>query len=986
MKEYVSCLMLISFSLLFSCEHRVYQNRGMLSAYDTLKEGFENPPAQARPKVYWWWLNGNVDTVRLREELYAMKRAGIGGADIFEIGVPRGDSMIPAGPAFMSTESLRSIGFAITEAAKLNMEVGLNVSSSWNAGGSWTLPKYAAKALYVSKVKVTGGAVTQRINLPFPKIEKFDNNGKSLILYGANGKPAYYEDVAILALPASYKKEAMDTSRILNLSNFFDADKELLDWKAPSGEWEVYRYVCANSGEQLKLPSPNSHGPIIDHFDSAATRAHFTYIINHLKPVISSSNKSTLKSLYLASYEATGLVWTSTLPETFKNINGYDIYKFIPALFDKELFGQQVTERFHSDFKKTLSELMINNLYKKAKEITNAYGLKINSEAGGPGEPLHNVPVEPLKALGALDIPRGEFWNKHYYYNKDSIDILRVVKEVSAAAHIYNRRIVEEESFTSFQHWQEGPFDLKPLADRAFCEGMNKVVIHGFSHNPTGTGFPGIVYHAGTHFNDKRVWWPKIKPFTDYLARVSYILQKTDFVADVLYYYGDKIPNYVAPKNTRFTVGPGYDYEVINSEVLLNQLTVKEGQLVLPSGSRFKLLALGNMETASPDVLIKLKELAQKGAIITGSKPKGATGLYHAAKEDKLIGDLSEQLWIKAGSLLQKEKLRQGKIFSDISPLTILQHLRTSPDFEYADSGAAIFDYIHTHRNDLDFYLIRNTTNLWLSRFCLFRQSGKTPEIWEPLSGNIIPISVYKQDGQQVKIPLTLPPYGSLFIVFRKQPDAFHYNDIQSSEVNPPLIQYTSFGLQFLKSGNFKLVSAAGIKQIQNEVKLINIEGPWEVIFPKGWGAPEKATFPKLISWSKSEYSGIKYFSGVATYRKTFSFSEKEAALKEGRIYLDLGDISKVADVWLNDRPLEITWAKPYRFDITDIIKSGENTLKVEVANTWSNRLTGDAITGEKYTKTNITVSSDRVLWAQTPLLESGLIGPVTLRLMKLVH
>ena len=93
------------------------------------------------------------------------------------------------------------------------------------------------------------------------------------------------------------------------------------------------------------------------------------------------------------------------------------------------------------------------------------------------------------------------------------MDVLWLVKEVAAASHIYQRGIVEEEAFTSFHHWQEGPFDLKPLANRAFCEGMNRAVVHGFSHNPPGMGFPGIVYHAGTHYNDKRVWWPKIKPF-----------------------------------------------------------------------------------------------------------------------------------------------------------------------------------------------------------------------------------------------------------------------------------------------------------------------------------------------------------------------------------------------------------------------------------------------------------------------------------------
>lgn len=266
---------------------------------------------------------------------------------------------------------------------------------------------------------------------------------------------------------------------------------------------------------------------------------------------------------------------------------------------------------------------MITNFYMKSKEVANAHGLKNNSEAGGPGLPLHNVPVEPLKALGkGLDIPRGEFWINHGRYNEDGMDILRVIKEVSSASHTYGLGIVEMEAFTSFQHWQEGPFEMKPIGDRAFAEGMNKVVVHGSTHNPEGTGYPGIVYHAGTHYNDKRVWWPKIRPFNDYLARVSYILQEADFKADFLYYYGDTIPNFGGHKHSRFSPGAGYDYELVNSEILLG-LEVENGEILNPrNGAKFRVLALAGAYEINPEVLIKLKSLVENGAVIMGPKPK----------------------------------------------------------------------------------------------------------------------------------------------------------------------------------------------------------------------------------------------------------------------------------------------------------------------------------------------------------------------------
>lgn len=567
-----------------------------------------------------------------------MKQAGIAGVDIFDIGARAPNNpgqMIPPGPAFMSPGSLSAILCVIRQATKYNMEVGLSLASSWNAGGSWITPEHAGKSLYFSKVRVSGTGL-QNVRLPFPEISKVDEKGKPrVIVYDAAGKPVYRQEVAVLAVPVASKEHFLDTSRIIDVTQFFDAEKEMLNWNIPPGEWEVCRYVCSNSGEQLKYYSDNSAGPIIDHFDSSATRAHLMYFINHLKPALGDFTKTALKNFYLASFEATGLIWTPSLPAEFKKLNGYSILKYLPAIFDKKLFDSITTGRFAHDYNFAISELMIRNHYAKAREICHEYGLKIISESGGPGPPLHNVPVEALKALGALDIPRGEFWNKHAIYDADSIDLLMLVKEVAAASHIYRRGIAEEESFTSFQNWNEGPFDLKPLGDRAFCEGMNRVVVHGFSHNPSAYGPPGIVYHAGTHFNDRNVWWTKIRPFTDYLSRISFVLQQSDFVSDVLYYYGEKVPNFVTPKNTRFSVGPGYDYDIINTEILLKDLDVKNGLLVLPGGAKFSVLALGNMEYVSPRVLKRIGELAAKGAVITGERPVRRLGFFNSPELTK---------------------------------------------------------------------------------------------------------------------------------------------------------------------------------------------------------------------------------------------------------------------------------------------------------------------------------------------------------------
>ncbi len=944
----------------------------------SLRAGFKDPQGSARAKVYWWWLNGHTDTTLLKEELRSIKRAGLGGVDIFEIGF-RPDGLVPAGPAFMGDESLKTITMAIQEATKLGLEVGLNLASSWNAGGSWVTPEYAAKSLYFSTIRVDKPG-RQSIKIPFPEIPRKDAKGTELLIqFTADGKPAYSQEVAVLAIPVQ-SANYLDTARIVNVSPFFDPETETLNWQVPAGSWEIHRYVCSNSGDPLLLPSPNSKGPIIDHFDSTATRMHFMYFINRLQPVLGDFRKTALKNLYLASFEAKNALWTPSLATEFRKLNGYEVDKFLPYIFNKQAFDPATTDRFRQDLNRTISELMINNHYRKGKEIANRYGLNLISESGGPGPPLHNVPVEAIKALGSLDVPRGEFWINHERLDetKDSIDLLMLVKEIAAASHLYQRKITELEAFTSFQNWQEGPGDMRPIGDRAFCEGMSRAVIHGFTHNPTKEGFPGNVYAAGTHFNVKTTWWPKVKPFNDYMARVSYVLQETDFVADVLYYYGNKVPNFGTPKNARFAVGSGYDYEIINTEKLLNDVTVKDGLLTLPYGAQFKVLALDEIVGNDPAVLKKLEELSKAGAVITGTKPSGVWG---ASQE------VANQLWSGSGTFSRND-LKKGKIFTTPA-LQILQKINVKPDFDYPDKGSQrldymkksqpILDFIHHKKGELDFYFVRNTRDTAVSRLVSFRQPGKSPELWNPVTGEIIPISVYNPAGDQVQVPLTFGPYGSYFVVFTKGSSTPRYQAVTSASAHPPLFAYTPQGLQFMEDGTYQLKGTRNSKKIDNFIQSQPIEGGWDVQFTKSWGAPENATFPELISWTKSADKGIAHYSGSGTYTKSFTYNKP--ADQSGRVYLDLGKVGKVAEVWLNGKPLGITWAAPYRYDVTDVIKPGENNLRVEVINTWANRIIGDVNEKENYTRTNLKVRGSReLLWSETPLVESGLMGPVTIQ------
>jgi len=958
-----------------------------------LEEGFKNPPMSARPRAYWSWMNGNVNLPRLTYELTEYRDKGFGGLDIFDIGAVDPNKVVPEGNQFMGKESLEAIVHAIREGKRLGLGMGFVASSSWNAGGSWITPEYAAMLLYKSELDLKGPSEFSGM-LPFPKV-----SGQTP--RKVNGMPVFYREVSVLAFPVVPENAAIDETGVVDLTGNMDP-RGNLTWKVPPGNWKIMRLICANSGQKLVLPSPKSSGYNIDHFNPKASEVHFQYLIDKLQKELGDFTNSALKFMYLCSYELQGLVWTPNMLSEFRNRRGYDMTPFLPVLFGKIIQNKEITDRFLFDFQMTLSDLIIEGHYGKAREILNKNGLKLVSEAGGPGQPLHNCPFEALRALGALDIPRGEFWNKHQHIDESGADILWLVKEISCAAHIYGKTIVDGEAFTSWQHWQEGPFELKPLADKAMCEGLNLFTIHTGTHNPPEGGKPGWVYHAGTHMNPNRVWWPKIKPFIDYLARCSYLLQQGRFVGDVCYYYGDKAPNFVKPKHIDPSLGYGFDYDVTNSEVILTRMNTKDGKIVLPDGMTYEILVLPDQEDSNPRVLEKLMQLVRNGATIVGPKPIRSNGLSNYPRSDSLVRNLADQLWGPCnGKDITENSFGKGKVIWGKKLFEILAEREIGPDFAFSGrNDGADLDYIHRSTGDEEIYFVSNKNMQTAEVECEFRIKNRIPELWNPETGETISYPAYSSGKSTTRVFLQLPPAGSVFVVFREHSDNKHIKSISKDGVSLFPFQEGSstgissvylndawsheVGLVILQNGDYSLttangkVSKFGIHAIPAPIQL---SGPWDVSFPEGWGAPPRIVFQELISWTESENNGIRYFSGIATYHKEFDVSDDQ--LEPGNImFLDLGNVHMIADVFINDIPLGILWEPPFRLDISEILKPGKNTLKIEVANDWSNRIVGDhKLPGKtRFTSTNITSpNSTSMLWKDAPLLESGLLGPVQL-------
>ncbi len=502
-----------------------------------------------------------------------------------------------------------------------------------------------------------------------------------------------------------------------------------------------------------------------------------------------------------------------------------------------------------------------------------------------------------------------------------------------------------DEAFTSMgPEWEEGPFDMKPVSDRAFCDGVNRICVHNFSHSPSLTVKPGYVYMPGTHYEPRITWWEQSPAFNTYLARCCYLLQQGKFVADAIFYKGDNLGDGEPRKMTHPTLGEGYDYDCSNADVLLTRMSFKDGRIVLPDGMSYRVLILPDDQPMALNALQKLADLIQAGATVVGPPPARLAGMPLQPDDERRFDALVAQLWGNAGRSADaaKRHIGAGFLVSVQSARQALLDAGVPPDFEHSglSNDGAIY-WIHRKMNDADIYFVSSHWQLVEKLECTFRVSGKQPELWDPVTGSMRDALVFRQEGGRTVVPLEFDPCGSVFVVFRKPIDGHLAG---RAKTNYPLT---------------------------DKVQL-TLDGPWEASFDPKWGGPEKVIFDQLVDWTTRHEFGIKHYSGTAVYRKRFDLMSAPAT--GARSLLDLGELHEIASVRLNGVDLGVVWTKPARVDLTGALKAADNDLEVTVVNLWPNRLIGDeGLPKEsRLTETNIHKFNSR-----TPLLPSGLIGPV---------
>jgi hypothetical protein len=739
-------------------------------------------------------------------------------------------------------------------------------------------------------------------------------------------------DLYSLATPPFGPSEGIPSGDVVDLTSRLRAD-ESLDWTPPAGDWIVLRFGYSLLGTTNHPATAEATGLEVD-------KLNRTYVRNYMDGYLASyedtvgkgfMGKRGIRYVVTDSWEAGSQNWTDDMMAKFKARRGYDMLRWMPVLAGYVVDSSEDSDRFLWDFRKTIADLIADEHYGQvqASLVERGMGHYGESHEGGRAYVADGMEVKKLD-----DIPMSAMWTQRLGQYSESFNYNADDRESASVAHIYGQNLAAAESMTaSAEPWAWSPATLKPTADAEFLNGINRIVIHESAHQPLVGKAPGLTLGPfGQWFNRNETWAEQAGPWIKYLARTSYLLQQGHFAADLIYYYGED-SNLTAIFTAKApAVPPGYGFDYINADGLIHELGAADGRLTTKSGMSYRLLGLDPYsQHMSLPVLRAIYNLVNGGGIVAGPKPTHDPSLADDHAEflrlnDRLFGD---------GTGVHA--VGTGKVFAGQAPADVFKELGVVPDFDYSKpNGEGPILFVHRRIAEGEIYFLDNRSKHEANVDAYFRVTGKAPELWHAETGSGEPVSYSVADGRTV-VPLHLEAWGTVFVMFRR--------DTGVASLALPKASEKTLG---------------------------TLSGPWDLAFQPGRGAPPSITLDTLGSWSDHAIPGVKYFSGIGTYTKTFD-APREWFAKGAHVWIDLGEVKNLAEVELNGKTFATAWHAPYRIDLTGEIKEGPNQLSIRVINAWVNRLIGDEQPGsEKFTFADI-----RPYKANSPLLASGLLGPV---------
>lgn len=823
-----------------------------------------------------------------------------------------------------------------------------------------------------------------------PQINQFEGKNGSVWRVSRRTTPAEISDS--LAVPLN---------RMINLTGKLDATGRLI-WRVPPGRWTILRMGHTSTGA-INSTAGEARGLEADKFSPTALTLQFARwfgaVYHHLDSLEVSR---VLKVFHVDSRECGSQNWSPVFRKAFIRDRGYDPLPYLPAMAGVPVGSAEVSERFLYDVRRTISQLIEDNFFGTLDSLARARGCAFSAESVAP-----TMVSDGMWHDRQVQIPMGEFWLRSPTHDKPT-DILDAV----SGGHIYGKPVIQAEAFTELREgWDEYPGMLKTLLDRNYAEGVNRVVYHVFTENPWMNRQPGMTLTGvGLYFQRDQTWWKPGRAWIDYATRCQRLLQQGKPVNDIAVFTGWEIPRRaltpdrlvpilpglfgkttVARERARLrnrgeplreiprgvwsetnTYDParwvdpmhGYGYDCINEDALLRLASVKDGRIVLADGVSYGLLVVPGSRPMQPEgdlmnarIATQLVGLVRQGATVlimqsANRDPglEGRTEKDHQVRRDfaALMGGAFQKITGDSGTYLMK-KLGKGRVIRGPFHPSSLKGLGLPPDIILNDlQGRYAPGMAWTHRvaGDSDIYFISNQCDSARTLQVSFRVAGRIPEIYNPVTGVKRQAGEWQSKGGRAVLPLAFAPGGSLFVILAR----------------PTALARSHQGLNWMET-----------------LRSISIRGPWELSFDIARGGPLlPVVFHALKDWSTDTAAGIRYYSGTVVYRTHFSW---KGPLPPGqRIWLSLGATRDIAEVRVNGTDCGVAWTRPYQVDITGAVLAGENSLEISVTNTWRNTLLGDRDRD----------STSRVSWTTAPdylkgmpLLPSGLLGPVSLRVIR---
>ena len=770
----------------------------------------------------------------------------------------------------------------------------------------------------------------------------------------------------------------------------------ILKWQVPAGRWRILRIGHTSTGH-INYVGGGGKGLECDKLNPEVVRFQFDQwfgeAFRRIGPELAGK---VLKRFHVDSWECGSQNWSPVFADEFVKRRGYDLLNNLPLMAGIPLENAEYSEKVLSDIRQTIADLVVENFYWVMKEEAHKKGCLFSAESIAPV-----MMSDGMQHFREVDLPMGEFWLRSPSHDKPN-DILDAV----SGAHIYGKNLVQAEGFTEIRlDWDEDPAMLKPLADRNFALGINKLFFHVFTLNPWGNRKPGMTLDkVGTFLQRDQTWWKQGKAFVSYLTNCQSMLQTGSPVVDIAVFTGEEtprravlpdrltgvfpgiigpekleeerirlqnegipvhdMPRYVSVQkniaNPVEWVDPlrGYVYDSFNKDALIRLASVENGKIVLPGGACYSLLAIpGDMKMApgggkfmSLEVVTKLKELAEAGAaILIVDKPEKVPGLNYSAdlQLKAAINELfsGEELMITDDSGNRMKAIRKGKglILTGKYILNSFDPIDLTRDFFASEKGKTLAHKLAWNHRKSD------TSEIYFV--------ANQMNCWRELELS------FRIDG---KIPVFYHPVSGRYeeccqweSAEKRMKLKYRFGPNESVFV---IFKENAQSEEYSRGTNYP------------EYLLIReLNEPWAVQFDNKLGGPEKAvSFLRLEDWTTHQNDSIRFFSGTAHYSTSFQLDTNFSG--DEKIWLDLGKLANLAGVKLNGIDCGICWTEPFMAEITKAVRKGENNLEISLTNTWRNRLIGDHGLPENK---QITWTTAPYRLEGLPLMPSGLFGPV---------